>query len=203
MIRILQSPWVSALVGSLLYLGTTLLLISPEPFQGAVAAQESEQSALTSPSWSFRNPEFEQWISEIKREKEALDAREQQLNELQTRLEAERQEISVVTESVQQVQAEFDRNVVRFKDQEMENLRRQAKLVGSMPPESAAALIQEMPDEDAVRLLFTMKNDQASLIIDTVTRMGQSGVRRAAALTEKLRRVLPPDPAAKKTTPSS
>src|ERR1700742_4550059 len=119
MIRILQSPWFAALIGCVLYLGTTVAIVQPSKF-AVVQAPEVDYSAGDDPSWKFRNPEFDQWIAPIKSEKESLDVREQHLDELQTRRNVELQEISTVTQTVSQLQENFDKNVIRFKAQEVE-----------------------------------------------------------------------------------
>ena len=200
MIRTLQSSWMVTLIGGLLYLATTVALFNPGPFVSLPVAAKEPPSSGDAPSWKFRNPEFDQWIAEIKQEKDALALREQQLNELQTRLEAERSEISLVTESVRQVQEEFDKNVVRIKAQEADNLKRQAKVIAGMTPEGAAALLSEMEDDDVVRVLFNMKSDEASQILDIMSKSGKDGVTRAASITERLRRVLPPSTSARPTS---
>jgi flagellar motility protein MotE (MotC chaperone) len=190
MIRILQSSWLTALVGCLLYLGTTFALIRPEKFAAAHLVP-SDASAPDDASWKFKNPEFDQWIAQMKDEKESLALREQQLNEWQSRLDAERQEISTVTQTVSQLQADFDRNVIRFRVQETDNVRHQAKLIAAMSPAGAAAMFNEMADDDVVRILFTMKTDDASLILDTMSKLGKPEARRAAVLTGRLHQVLP------------
>jgi flagellar motility protein MotE (MotC chaperone) len=195
MIRILQSSWVTALVGCLLYLGVTFAVLSPSKFEGALAAQKTDEtgkSANDDPSWKFRNPEMEQWVAELKREKEALDLREQQLQELALRLEAERKELTAVTQTVYQLQAEFDKNVIRIKDQEVDNLKRQVKVFANMSPDASSALVSEMAEDEAVKILALMKTDDVSAIIETLSKMGKAESQRAANITEKLRRVLPP-----------
>jgi flagellar motility protein MotE (MotC chaperone) len=195
MIRTLQSSWLAALVGCLLYLGVTLALIKPSQFQGLPGVQQqiaSRHDRFDEASWRFRNPEFDQWVQEVKREKESLAVREQQLRELQTRLESERQELNTVTQAIYQLQNEFDKNVIRIKDQEVENLKRQAKVMSGMSPEGAANLINQMPDEDAVRILYTMKTDEASVILDTLGKLGKNEARRAAMVAELMRHTLPP-----------
>jgi hypothetical protein len=122
MMRLLQSSWVTALAGALMYLGVTAALIDTTQFKLPPPPQPTMEDVVDyAPSWKFRNPEFEQWISEMKRERDSLLLREQQLQDLQARLEAERQELMVVTQTVHQLQAEFDKNVVRIRDQEAEN----------------------------------------------------------------------------------
>lgn len=190
MIRILQSSWLTALLGCLLYLGTTLALIQPEKFAAAHLVP-SDRSATDDPSWKFKNPEIDQWVAQMKDEKEALALREQQLNEWQSRLDAERQEISTVTQAVAQVQSDFDQNVIRFRAQEVDNVKHQAKLIAAMSPAGAAAMFGEMADDDVVRILFIMKTDEASTILDTMSKLGKPEAQRAAVLTGRLRQVLP------------
>lgn len=193
MIRILQSSWFAALAGCLLYLGVTLaLLLKPDQF-AAARLMPSDRSADDDPSWRFKNPEFNQWIAQIKDEQDKLALREQQLKEWQTRLKAEQQEISTVTQTVAQLQADFDRNVIRFRAQESDNVKHQAKLIAAMSPEGAAAMLGQMADDDVVRILYTMKTDDASALLDTLSKKGPAEAKRAALLTERLHQVLPLD----------
>jgi flagellar motility protein MotE (MotC chaperone) len=195
MIRLFQSPWFAAGLGCLLYLGTTAAILNPAKFAG-FKPPAPDYSAEDDPSWKFRNPEIDQWISQMKTEKEKLDSREEHLNELQTRLNAELQEVSTATQTVNQLQDDFNKNVIRFKTEEADNIKHQAKLLSDMSPEGAAAMLNEMSDDDAVRILFTMKDDVASVILDTWSKAGKEQAKRAAILTEKLRQVLSAAPVA-------
>ena len=193
MIRLFQSGWFAAGIGCLLYLGTTVVILSPSKFAG-FKMPAPDYSAENDPSWKFRNPEFDQWIAQIKSEKENLDTRQQNLDELQTQLNAELQQISTVTQTVSQLQEDFDKNVIRFKAQEADNVKHQVKLMSAMSPEGAIAMLNEMPDDQAVRILFSMKTDVASLILDTMSKAGKPEAKRAAELTEELHEVLPVPP---------
>jgi len=188
MIRVLQSGWFAALIGCVLYLGVTVFVLSPSKFAGA-QFMKPDYSAEDDPSWRFRNPEFNEWVSQIQNEKSRLDLREQQLNEWQTRINTELQEMSLVTQTVWQLQSEFDTNIVRFKAQELDNVKHQAKLIAAMSPEGAVSMFGQMSDDDVVRILFVMKPDEASAILDTLSKSGEA--KRAALLTERLHQVLP------------
>ena len=190
--RILQSSWFVALLGCLLYLGTTVLLLKPAKF-ATIAMADTAEDETDGPSWKFHNPEFDQWVAQVKTEKEALDVREQRLNDLETRLNAEMQEVSTVTQAVSQLQANFDRNVVRFQSQELDNIKHQSKLISAMSPEGAVAMLNKMPDDLAVRILYVMKTDEASKILDAFSKKDDDGAKHAAMLAEQLRRVLPVD----------
>lgn len=195
MTRILQSGWMVALLGCALYLATTVFVLSPSKFAGAQFIKP-DYSAEDDPSWRFRNPEFNQWISQVQNEKEKLDVREQQLDDWQRRINLELQEMSLVTQTVNDLQSNFDKNVIRFKAQETDNIKHQARLVSAMSPQGAVAMFSQMSDDDVVRILFVMKPDQASVILDTLSTMGPADARRAALLTDRLHQVLPePSPA--------
>jgi len=181
----------ACLLGTLLYLGTTFVLLSPAKFAGARPAPAAKRFVNNEVSWKFNNPEFDQWVNELRQEKEALALKEQQLKELQKRLEAERVELTTVTQTVAQMQTEFDKNVIRFTSQKQDSVKRQAKLITTLSPEAAVALINEMSDDDAVRLFFSMKTDQVSPLIEAMSKAGSNGTKRAALLTERLSRVLP------------
>jgi len=201
MTRWLTSSWVVALAGGLIYLATTALLIRPAQFAGVSAVLAAAKlTPDNDPSWRFKNPEFQQWVAELKMEKSDLDAKAQQLQELQARLAAQQQEFTVATQSVYQLQAEFDKNVVRIKSQEVQNLSKQAKIIAGMSPEGAAKLISQMADDDVVRLLAIMKPDEAGIVLDTMSKLGKTEAKRAADLTARLRMVLPPDATAKSSS---
>lgn len=195
MIRVLHSGWFVAFLGGFLYLATTVFVLSPSKFVGAQFLKP-DYSAEDDPSWRFRNPEFNEWVSQIQNEKDRLDQREQQLNEWQTRLNMELQEVSTVTQTVAQLQSDFDKNVLRFKAQETDNVKHQAKLIAAMSPEGAIDMMNQMSDDDVVRILFMMKPDTASSILDTLSKMGNDQAKRAALLTERLHQVLPEPPPA-------
>ena len=201
MTRWLTSGWVVALAGGLVYLATTALLIRPAQFAGVRAVLAAAKlTPDNDPSWRFKNPEFQQWVAELKMEKSDLDARAQQLQALQTRLAAQQQEFIVATQSVYHLQAEFDKNVVRIKSQEVQNLSKQAKIIAGMSPEGAAKLISQMADDDVVRLLAIMKPDEAGIVLDSMSKLGKTEAKRAADLTARLRMVLPPDATAKSSS---
>jgi hypothetical protein len=78
-------------------------------------------------------------------------------------LKMEREEMTVVsTQNVAQMQAEFDRNVVRVGEEEIANLKRLAKIYAAMSPEGAASIFHEMKDDDVVKVFAFMKDARDS-----------------------------------------
>ena len=184
MTKIFQSSWFCALVGGLSYWSATVVVwrtpVIPRP--AAVVAKEALK-----PSWEFSNPELDQLISDLRAQKDALATREQQLNELAIRLKAEREEIGVVTQNVGRLQAEFDKNVVRVKDEEVANLKKLAKIYAAMTPEGATNILKELRDDDVVRIFSFMKDSETAPILELLAGQGTEQAKRAAKITERLR----------------
>jgi flagellar motility protein MotE (MotC chaperone) len=187
--KILGANWFVALVGSLAYLGTTLFCFSTAKFEPRAAASDVVENDLTaSESWTFKNPDLDQMIAELKLEKEALSVRELHLKDLEARLASERQEISVVTDVVGRVQKEFNEAIVRIKQEEIPNLKKLAKIHAAMSPEGAANILKEQLDDEILKVMFYLKPSETGPILEAFARLGKADAQRAAKLTERLRR---------------
>ena len=198
MIRILQSGWMIAFLGAATFLGvTTVLVTSSKSLTTAPPPVESEPPGGRGPSWEFSNPEVDHLISELKQEKQTVAAREQQLNELATRLQAERAEINQVTQTVFRLQQEFDRNALRVREDEAANLKKLAKIYSTMTPEGATMIIRQLEDEEIAKLLVIMKESEAAPLLENLAKLGETEAKRAAALSERLRKSIRRTPADK------
>jgi flagellar motility protein MotE (MotC chaperone) len=144
-------------------------------------------AAQAKPSWAFQNPEVDQLISDLRQQKDTLAEKEHILNDLATRLKAEREEIGIVTQKVARLQTEFDRNVVRVREEETANLKRLAKIYGAMTPEGAVSILKEMNDDDVVRILVFMKDPETAPILELLAKPGVSDAKRAALISGRLK----------------
>ncbi len=187
--KILQSNWLCALVGAICYLVTTLLVWSTPHIPPRVAPPVivSEHIGTPDASWNFKNPEVNELVADLRTQKESLNARERQLNELAARLDAERQEITVVTQTVARLQQDFDQQVVRVRAEETANLKRLAKIYSAMSPEGATMILKELPDDQFVKILVFMKDSDTAPILELLARQGEKEAKRAATITERLR----------------
>ncbi len=182
--------WFVALAGSLAYLGTTFVCFRPALFAGLRPEDDGPSPLPLVESWNFKNPEFEQMVEELKKERESLALREQQLKELEVRLTNERQEIGVVTQAVFRLQRDLETALVRIKQDETPNLKKSAKIHASMSPEGSATILKEQTDEEVLKVLFYLKPAESGPILEAFARLGKTEAQRAALLTERLRRTM-------------
>ena len=88
MTRILLSPLTVGLTACLMFLLTLFLLLRILPIGTVNAVVKGPLAAEDNPSWKFRNPDIDQWVSQIKEQRDALAEREQQLKDWEARLAA-------------------------------------------------------------------------------------------------------------------
>ena len=196
--KTLQSPWVAGLLGLLLYAAATTAMLwrrpAPVPMQPAAGAPSEP-----GPSWTFQNEEIDQLVTELKKEKESMAVRAKRLDGLEARLLSERLEINQVTQHVHQLQVEFDLNVVRARDEEKVNLKKLAKMYAAMTPEGSAAIFKQLDDISIVKIMMFMKEAETAPILELMAKQGEPQAKRAAAISERLRLVIPSSTTAKPT----
>ena len=185
MIKLLTSPWTSVPAGALLFLASMLFFWkTPLP---PVMDRPGPVTAFHGPSWEFTNPEADQLITELKSEKGALALRKQKLDELESRLNAERQELAAATLAVRKLQDDFDKSVVRVQEAEVPNLKRLAKVYGGMTPDSASTVMSQLDDTVIVKIMSCMKDNETAAILETLAKKGPAEAKRAAAISEHVR----------------
>ena len=178
-------------VAGLTFFFTMFAVISTTHFGKAGLAANATLMAEDDPSWKFHNPDIDQWVAQIKDERDTLAVREQQLKEWEARLTAESREISTVTQAVSRTQADFDKRVLQFTSQQKDNVKKQLKVIADMSPAGAATMFGQMPDDEVARLLYTMKPDDSGAILDAMSKLGGATAKRAATLTERIKDILP------------
>lgn len=205
--KLLTSGWMIPIVGSLLYIGTTVLLLDPDklevPERHSATAEDDELAGLLSEPWDFNVPELDKLVEELKREKDAVARRARELDELESRIQVEIQELNSITQMVAQAQQEFNDLVAYVKASEEDNLKRLANTYAAMPPADAVAILKQMDDGQIVRILMFLKEEEIAKILSAMVKGGPEDAKRAALLSQKLRMSVSGDPsAARKQTKS-
>lgn len=207
-------PLVGSLIGLLMYLAVTAAVLikgykPPAPatkkpaaiVEGEPLTDESfspkkleDFKANPVPSWKFYSPEVDNLVEQMRLRNESLKEREEKLEALAKRIEAERAELAAVTQSVVRIREEIDRRIIRIQDDEAVNVKRLAKSYAGMEPASVAKILGELDEKLAVKILSQMKDEQNGAILDALAKTDAKGAKLAASLSDKIRLV----PTAKK-----
>jgi flagellar motility protein MotE (MotC chaperone) len=185
MTKLISYSWISAPVGAVIYLLATVLFWQTPALPARQRPSDLPNS--TGPSWDFNNPEADLLISELKVEKKSVQQREQQLNDLATRLNTERAEVGQVIQSVRQLQGDFDKAVLRVKDEETGNLKKLAKVYAAMAPETAASVLAQLENEAIVKIMLYLKDGDTAAILEAMAKKGDTEARRTAQISEQIR----------------
>jgi flagellar motility protein MotE (MotC chaperone) len=200
--KFLQSKLFAAVFGSVLFMLTLAFLttkgLATLPQHERDQQPPSRYAANTEgASWAFFNPEMEQLMTELRSERDALAAKEKQLNELSSRLRTERAELDDALKAIKKLQQQVDRDIYRIKEDEAANLKKLSKMYASMEPAGAAKILRELDDIIVVKILGLMKEAETGLILESMSRLGETETRRAASISENLRAATVNKPAAK------
>lgn len=187
MLKLLQSPRFAAAFGAVVYVAVLAALWPKIEAPLPPPTRVERIIAVRGPSWDYFNPELDELERELKQAKVDLAERDQQLNDLAVRLQAERAELNVVTQTVYQLQLELDRSIVRVQDEEAANLKRLAKVYSTMSPDGAAGILKQLDESVIVKILAFMKEGETAPILETLSRLGDAESRLAATLSERLR----------------
>ena len=192
MIRLLTTKWMAVALGTAAYVLTTWLCLQPGKQLSRIAAElrgapQAHPLSGLGPSWNFENPEMTQLITELKEQRETLRARALQLDELEARLKAERQEIYSVTQAVFHLKTNIEATVTRVGEEEVVNLKKLARVYATMSPKGAARILREMEDDQVVKILAFMKESESAPILENLGQGTKDEPKRAALLSNRLR----------------
>ncbi|MRR10867.1 hypothetical protein EG831_12525, partial [bacterium] len=112
----IQARAFSSVVGMLLFTATLMGLWLP--VLNPLAARARSAPIAASTSGVFDSAEMELLTQELRKQKETLNAREKDLQQLAERLQSERNELYALTQAVARAQSDFDRRLVRIREQE-------------------------------------------------------------------------------------
>lgn len=200
MLKKLQSPWVAILVGAISYMVTTVLCWKVPHNTQASGEGGGTRRLESGPSWEFRNPEIDQLVAELKKEREMNSLRRMELDELASHLAAERGEIEQLMAKVEAKQREFDANVLKLKEEETVNLKKLAKVYAAMTPDGASGILKALDDEQIVRIFVFMKEAESAPILESLAKGGENEAKRAAKVSERIRLSMTRDATKKKST---
>ena len=190
MLKKLNSPWIGSIFGLIAFLAVTAATwnSATRSIQAARAAAEATNNvAQGEHPWSFDTAEIDRLVKELRDEREMLNKREKDLNELRARLDSERQELTQLTQAMHRMQQEFDLSVNRVTEEETANLKKLAKTYSGMEPDGAANIFKQMDDNSIVKIMVFMKEGETGPILSSMSRGAEAEAKRAADLTEKLR----------------
>jgi flagellar motility protein MotE (MotC chaperone) len=194
--KFFRSTWFVAIIALLFGMGlqTFVLLSHVEELATAAAAVPEEVVDPHAPpsriNWDFLSPEMEDLRKELHERVAAAVRREEDLQDYEKRLQAERAEIEKLKREIEAVRDDLSKRLIDIETSEQKNLKTLAVTYGDMEANAALAIFQKMDDEMVVKILAFMKPAQVRPILEEMARTKDGDTTlagRAAALSYKLR----------------
>ncbi|MDQ8185944.1 hypothetical protein [Pelagicoccus sp. SDUM812002] len=190
----LSKPLVIALIALVLMVGTQFVALKmywtelfPDPQTTALVIKSEEPKPF---EWGFASEYISQLERELHKRILMLDAREEELNAYEARLGADRAEIEEIKDEVEQMREHLLEGVVKLEADEVENLKRLAKVYATLTPDATVNIFTDLDDATVVKILFFMKSDTVGAVLqEMATANGgiAEQVRRAAKISDMLR----------------
>jgi flagellar motility protein MotE (MotC chaperone) len=92
-----------------------------------------------------------------------------------------------VIQSVRQLQGDFDKAVLRVKEEETGNLKKLAKVYAAMTPETVASVLEQLDNEAIVKIMLFLKDGDTAAILEAMAKKGDVEARRTAQISEQIR----------------
>ena len=193
----LRSPFILALLGIVLGIGTTAgviimnadALTSSEPVKQAT---KQPMPANAPRDWIFWTEEITKLSADLKQEREALDERQKGLEEFEKRLVGEREELRKVRAELDVMRREVTDNIPKIEASEKVNIKNLAKTYSAMKPADAVAVLRELDDPSIVKIFASMKADVVGTLFQEMAKAKDADgtlAVRAARISEHLRLV--------------
>ena len=88
---------------------------------------------------------------------------------------------------MRQLQGDFDKSVLRVKDEETGNLKKLAKVYSGMNPEAAASILEQLDNSAIVKILLFLKDAETASILEALAKKNEASAKRTAQISEQIR----------------
>lgn len=144
----------------------------------------------------LKKGEYEARLLELKRRSRELEAWEKQMkverDKLREHFAAEKQELAALREELKRKEEALNARQIQIDENEEDNLSSTAGIYDRMSPEQAAKILMEMysdgREDVVVKIIYLMQDRTAAKTLESF-----SDPKIGAQVTERLRRIAPPD----------
>lgn len=144
--------------------------ISPMP---SSSAQDKVEKKETKKNKTSKNKVRTGWTPEeislfegLEKRKLELDAREKQLNELQSELESQKKDLEEKLSRLNDIRGKISSELEEQIDMDEAKIKKLVEVYSGMKPQSAAIVFEEIDEDLAVKILGNMKKNNAANILN-------------------------------------
>jgi hypothetical protein len=201
MLKMLQSVWMTAVIGALVFVGTLYLSWRkmPVPAAATTAPVEEDDEVKDHDYVLPKGIDLDVLVADLNRRKGEIETKERTLQEWERQLISMSNSLSEFKGRVDIILTNVEKDIVTIKEKDLAGLKKSSKLMEGMEPDSAANLLLAETSDTAAKYLSFMKDEKISGILEAMRKTGDAGAKRANELFRKVGTLTPSTPSTKKS----
>ena len=134
----------------------------------ALAKKEKEQNKIS--IWDKQVKDFTGLLAQLEAARNQQETREQQLKLFEDQLKNEREALNVLKQSIEILQSELERRLVKVQESEMKNLKVLAESYANMTPESVAKIFEESEEASVIKIMHFLAPETLGAILQVMSK---------------------------------
>lgn len=134
----------------------------------ALAKKEKEKNKIN--LWDKQVKDFTGLLAQLEVARDQQEVRERQLNAFEDQLKNEREALNVLKQSIEILQSELERRLVKVQESEMKNLKTLAESYTNMTPESVAKIFEESEEASVIKIMHFLPPETLGSILQVMSK---------------------------------
>lgn len=134
----------------------------------ALAKKEREKNKIG--IWDKQVKDFTGLLAQLETAKHQQEIREQELNAFEDQLKNEREALNVLKQSIEILQSELERRLVKVQESEMKNLKVLAESYANMTPESVAKIFEESEESSVIKIMHFLAPETLGAVLQVMAK---------------------------------
>ena len=134
----------------------------------ALAQKEKEKNKIS--IWDKQVKDFTGLLAQLEAAKHQQELREQELNTFGDQLKNEREALNILKQSIEILQSELERRLIKVQESEIKNLKVLAESYTNMTPESVAKIFEESEESSVIKIMHFLAPETLGAVLQVMAK---------------------------------
>ena len=133
-----------------------------------LAKKEKEKNKIS--IWDKQVKDFTGLLAQLETARNQQEIREKQLKAFEDQLKNEREALNVLKQSIEILQSELERRLIKVQESEVKNLITLAESYTNMTPESVAKIFEESEETSVIKIMHFLAPETLGAILQVMSK---------------------------------
>ena len=133
-----------------------------------LAKKEKEKNKIS--IWDKQVKDFTGLLAQLETARNQQEIREKQLKAFEDQLKNEREALNVLKQSIEILQSELERRLIKVQESEVKNLKTLAESYTNMTPESVAKIFEESEETSVIKIMHFLAPETLGAILQVMSK---------------------------------